>query len=128
MSEIPDSEKLTKAQLAQGKTPAQVAEFNDISETYAWALKLDTIREDAQRAMVAARVREYHEAKAKERMAKGGGDKRSTEAKRAASGKENLPSPIKEGQARDLAGQAVGVSGACRRFRGRLLTRPTGWR
>jgi len=126
MSEIPDSEKLTKAQLAQGKTPAQVAEFNDISETYAWALKLDPIREDAQRAMIAARVREYHEAKAKERMAKGG--KKSPKAKKTEpeEGKENLPS-LSKGQARDLAGQAVGVSGACRRFHDRLLTRPTGW-
>ena len=107
IQENPDSEKLVKTQLAQGKTPAQVAEFNDISETYAWALKLDPIREDTDRAMVAARVREYHEARAKERKiaagkATGRGNKKVV---------ENLPQPLEAGKARDLAGQAVGVSG-----------------
>lgn len=58
----------------------------------------------SQLSMVAARFRDYYDRQAKERMAEGGGDKKS--------GVENLPHPI-EGtcKARDAAGKEFGVSG-----------------
>jgi hypothetical protein len=55
--------------------------------------------------MVADRVREYFDKRAKERQAANGGDRKSVKAK---SEVENLPPAIK---ARDEAGAAVGVSG-----------------
>jgi ParB-like chromosome segregation protein Spo0J len=56
----------------------------------------------SQLSMVGARIKEYYANQAKERMAEGGKHK----------GKENLPYPVSDkGQARDLAGKAVGVSG-----------------
>ncbi len=68
----------------------------------------------SQKAMVAARMREYHEAEAKKRMSAGGGDKKSPKAKQK-SGQETFPTPIFETkkplQARDEAGAVVGVSG-----------------
>ncbi len=54
--------------------------------------------------MCAARARQIYVDQATERMKAGGGDKKS--------GKENLPDPIlDQGQARDKAGKAFGVSG-----------------
>lgn len=64
----------------------------------------------SQRAMVAAKLYDYYQHKAKERMRAGGGDKRSKEAKEP--GPENLPDPIEDrGDARDHAAAALNVSG-----------------
>ncbi len=41
MSEIPAWEKSTKAQLAEGRTPAEVAEFNTLPLAYIWSLQLE---------------------------------------------------------------------------------------
>lgn len=62
----------------------------------------------SQRAMVAARAKEYYERQAKERMSAGGGDKKSTVAK---SGRISGADPISGARSRDEAGAAVGVSG-----------------
>ncbi len=63
----------------------------------------------SQLAMVADKVREYHEKQAKDRMRAGGGDHKSEAAK---SGMKESPYPIEgTGASRDKAGAAVGVSG-----------------
>jgi ParB-like chromosome segregation protein Spo0J len=62
-----------------------------------------------QCAMVGARARKWYDDQAKERMRKGGGDKKSSTAK---SGVANLPHPIPDaGKARDKVGEKVGASG-----------------
>ncbi|QJX01211.1 hypothetical protein FTUN_8850 [Frigoriglobus tundricola] len=58
--------------------------------------------------MVAGAAREIHERQAKERMSKGGGDKKSERAK---SGTQNSAYPISKGETRPIMGQIVGVSG-----------------
>lgn len=62
----------------------------------------------SQRAMVAGRLRDMFDGEAKERMSKGGGDKKSKKAK---SGVEILPPPIESKKSRDAAGDALNVSG-----------------
>jgi ParB-like chromosome segregation protein Spo0J len=63
----------------------------------------------AQRAICAARVREFYDQQAKDRMKAGGGDKKSGKAR---SGVEPSPPPILDsGKSRDRAGKAFGVSG-----------------
>ena len=47
---------------------------------------------------------------AKKRMAAGGGDKVSDKAREGA-GKETVPAPVSQGQARDIVGKAAGISG-----------------
>lgn len=76
----------------------------------------------AQLAMVGARARQYYEEEAKKRMSAGGGDKKSKNAK---SGAVNLPEPIATGDARDLAGLAVGVSGKTIDLATRVLEKGT---
>lgn len=61
----------------------------------------------AQLAILGVKLKPKYEEAAKERMKKGGGDKKSAAAK---SGTESKPDPIR-GEARDLAARAVGVSG-----------------
>jgi len=73
----------------------------------------------SQKAMVAARAREYFDDLAKRRQAAGGGDKMSAKAKAAIGGRkalvatlpQALPGPKTQVKARDQAGAAIGVSG-----------------
>ncbi len=73
----------------------------------------------SQLSMVAARAREFYDREAKERMREGG--RKGGESK----GKENLPSPSRENQARDQAGKAVGVSGRSVDYATKVLTHGT---
>lgn len=87
------------------KTPKTI--IVNLIDPIAYVLSMNRERrhlDDGQAAMAGARGKELYEKQAKERMQAGGGDKKS--------GKDNCPHPIcNKGQARDKAGEAVGVSG-----------------
>jgi hypothetical protein len=62
----------------------------------------------SQRAVVANKVRGVFDEQAKGRMSKGGGDKKSADAR---SGVEIIPPPVEGKKSRDAAGELMGVSG-----------------
>ena len=66
--------------------------------------KLAAIPDDGEKAMVGGRAKALYEKQAKERLKESG--------EMFGKGKDNCPYPIEnKGQARDKAGEAVGVSG-----------------
>jgi hypothetical protein len=67
--------------------------------------------EHGQRAMLGDRIREAYDEEARKRMAAGGGDRGNQHTGGKVAGPVNLPDPATTGDARDQAGQAVGVSG-----------------
>ena len=77
-----------------------------------YKLLYDAWKTASQLSMIAANGLALQKQKklAKERMAAGGGDKRSDAAKQK-SGVETVPPPVSQGKARDNAGAAVGVDG-----------------